>query len=96
MMTCEELSQLIAGDRLPRRGWRLRLAVRLHLLLCRHCRNYVRQLAAIGAEARRRWAPRSDDAMISSIERRVLRDALRDASRPASLKGREDDGPLPE
>ncbi len=32
-------------------GWRERLAVRFHLLRCRHCRRYMAQLRAIGAAA---------------------------------------------
>ncbi len=38
-------------------GWRERLAVRFHLLRCRHCRRYMAQLRAIGAPARNLWGP---------------------------------------
>ncbi len=38
-------------------GWRERLAVRFHLLRCRHCRRYRAQLRAIGAAARNLWGP---------------------------------------
>lgn len=43
MLTCRELTaqadELLAGE-LP---WRQRLAIRLHLVLCHHCRKYVDQ-----------------------------------------------------
>jgi predicted anti-sigma-YlaC factor YlaD len=45
MLTCKELaenaSEYLDGNLPPSR----RLAVRVHLLLCRHCRDYVDQLA---------------------------------------------------
>jgi len=43
MLTCRELTaqadELLAGEL----SWRRRLAVRLHLALCHHCRRYVEQ-----------------------------------------------------
>ena len=43
---------MIASDQLAGAGWGTRLTVRLHLLMCRHCRRYAAQLAAIGTAAR--------------------------------------------
>ena len=44
MLSCREVVQdsdlLLAGE-LP---WRRRLSVKMHLLVCRHCRRYLRQL----------------------------------------------------
>lgn len=44
MITCRDLtehsSRLLAGELL----WRKRLALRLHMLLCAHCRRFVTQL----------------------------------------------------
>lgn len=47
MLTCRELAQdpeLLLADELP---WRHRLSVRMHLLMCRHCRRYVSQLRVL-------------------------------------------------
>ena len=52
MLTCKEISRTIASDELASAGWRRRFAVRLHLLMCRHCRRYSRQIEAIGTAAR--------------------------------------------
>lgn len=91
MMTCRELTRLIAGGRLPFESWKRRLAVRLHLLLCRHCRNYSMQLGAIDDEARRRWPAAAEDRSLSSLEGRIVRTALRNASPTAASRreGRE-------
>jgi anti-sigma factor ChrR (cupin superfamily) len=47
VLSCREIVQdadrLLAAE-LP---WRRRVAVKLHLLMCRHCRRYVRQLRAL-------------------------------------------------
>lgn len=52
MLRCREVTRLHASDELASAPWRTRLGVRLHLMLCRHCRRYVRELARIGEAAR--------------------------------------------
>ncbi len=52
MLTCKETAKAMAQDELrtaPR--WR-RLALRLHLLMCSHCRRYAAQIRALGTVAR--------------------------------------------
>ena len=67
MLSCEEVSRAIASDELDAAGWHKRLSVELHLLMCRHCRRYYRQMREIGASARRLLAESSQDR--SSRER---------------------------
>ena len=55
MLNCKEVTRLIASDELADAVWLNRALVRLHLLMCRHCRRYAAQLRAIGAAARDRW-----------------------------------------
>ncbi len=54
MPNCKEVARLIASDELADAVWSDRALVRLHLLMCRHCRGYAAQLRAIGAAARDR------------------------------------------
>ncbi len=52
MLTCKDVATAIGRDEwraAPR--WR-RLALRLHLLMCPHCRRYAAQIRAIGRAAR--------------------------------------------
>jgi hypothetical protein len=51
MMTCKEVHELVASDALAEAGLRQRLGLKLHLFMCRHCRNYVAQIRTIGAAA---------------------------------------------
>jgi hypothetical protein len=48
MMTCREVSTLLATGELPAAPLRRRAAVRLHLAMCRHCAAFKRWLDAIG------------------------------------------------
>jgi predicted anti-sigma-YlaC factor YlaD len=52
MMTCKEVSTLMSTGGLDDARWSVRLAVRLHLSMCRHCRAFKRQLEALGKAAR--------------------------------------------
>ena len=52
MIRCQEVATLISTDALPALGvWR-RLSVRLHLMMCRHCRRFASQVALLGRMAR--------------------------------------------
>ncbi len=77
MLKCKDLTRKIVSDELAEAGWRERLGVRLHLLLCRHCRRYVAQLRSIGTAARNLWGPRSQDPpTLERLERRILEQSL--------------------
>ncbi len=52
MMTCKEVSTLMSKGGLVDAPLRVRLAVRLHLSMCRHCRAFKRQLEALANTAR--------------------------------------------
>lgn len=52
MLTCKEVSRTIASDELSNAGWRQRFATSLHLLMCRYCRRYARQIDQIGEAAK--------------------------------------------
>ncbi len=53
MLNCRELVQETTANPDILDGDRLRLSVRLHLMMCRHCRRYVRQLRRLLALLRR-------------------------------------------
>ncbi len=52
MLTCKDVAKAVAQDELDTGPWRRRLALRFHLLMCRHCRRYAAQIRAIGAAVR--------------------------------------------
>ena len=63
-MTCKDVAEAIGLDEwraAPR--WR-RLALRLHLLMCSHCRRYAAQIQAIGTAVRSLFRKQGEDATI--------------------------------
>ena len=89
MMSCKEVHEFVASDALAEAGFWQRLRLKLHLSMCRHCRNYVAQIRAIGAAAHELfreglWDPGALD--------RLETDILRQASEPPAPSG-SDGGP---
>ena len=80
MLNCKEVSRLIASDELADAVWANRALVRLHLLMCRHCRGYAAQLRDIGAAARDRWdLGVADRAAFEQLQNSIL-ERCQDAS----------------
>lgn len=71
MISCREVSTLVAGDALAESPWRRRLAVRAHLLMCAACRGFAAQMEAIRRGARA--AGRAHDDEAAGIEQRSVR-----------------------
>ncbi|MBI3492261.1 MAG: zf-HC2 domain-containing protein [Acidobacteria bacterium] len=51
-MTCKDVSTLVSTGGLSDAPLVRRLAVRLHLAMCRHCRAFRRQVEAVARSAR--------------------------------------------
>ena len=78
MPNCKEVVRLIASDELADAVWLTRAPVRLHLLMCRHCRGYAAQLRAIGAAARDRWdLGVADKAGFEQLQSSILEECLK-------------------
>jgi hypothetical protein len=72
MLRCKEVTRLHASDEIAGAPLGTRLGVRMHLLLCHHCRRYVRELASIGSAVRALYRtgssdPARDEALIERI-----------------------------
>ena len=52
MPTCKDVATAIGQDDVRTLPWWRGLALRLHLLMCPHCRRYAAQIRAIGTAAR--------------------------------------------
>ena len=70
MLKCQHVEQradaLIDGEPLP---FAERLALRTHLMICRHCRRYLRQLQALVRTLRRSPDTLSDPHTEALVER---------------------------
>ncbi len=73
MLNCKDVTRKTASDEFREAGWRDRLAVRLHLFLCRQCRRYAAQLRVIGAATRELCGPPAQDpSTLERLERQIL------------------------
>ena len=77
MLTCKDVTQLCASETVFEVSWTRHLAVRFHLLMCQHCRRYVRQLRAIGVAARHSAAQFAADHATAERLREKAMAALR-------------------
>ncbi len=79
MLCCQEVARQIASDELKEANLWQRLWVRLHLLMCRHCRLYAVQLYSIDETARNLWGPHTEDpSTLERLERDIIETALGD------------------
>ena len=69
MQNCKEVSTILAGDELEGAGPGKRLSVWFHLLMCRYCRRYARQIRTIGNMTRARVAGRPKPEEEARLER---------------------------
>jgi|GEM_PF-383203 len=52
MLSCKEVAHAVSTEDVAPVGWRERLSTRFHLMMCRHCRRYAKQMEALGDAAR--------------------------------------------
>jgi hypothetical protein len=83
MLSCKETSRLLSESRERPLPLGTRIGLKLHLMMCRICRQTVRQIAAIEAAARAfaRRAEKSPPESLGSLgpeARARIRSALRD------------------
>jgi hypothetical protein len=77
MLSCKEVSRLVASDELASVGSVKRLRARFHLLMCRECRRYAEQLRIIGTVAREKMRNVvGDKSTITRLEKSILDDAF--------------------
>lgn len=57
MLSCKEVTRLVASEELAEASRARRISVGFHHFMCRHCRRYARQIRGLGRAARERWGP---------------------------------------
>ena len=68
MLRCKEVTTMVARGDLADAGLWLRMKVRLHLMMCRHCARYAKQMRTIGSRVRERF--QSPD--VEDLQERIL------------------------
>jgi hypothetical protein len=77
MLSCKDATRLIATDAWRAASFRGRLALGLHLAMCRYCRAYARSLRLIGETARRLYGTMPADGEHAQATLDTLQQAIR-------------------
>jgi len=79
VISCKDLASIVARDEWKALPFWKRLEIRLHLMMCSHCRRYVEQIKAISEAARRSFSkdPERYQQEIAELEERILHDLNR-------------------
>ncbi len=73
MLNCRDVARSLASGEQPDGGKRRSLAIRLHLLWCRHCRRYASQLDLIGLASKIAMQPGPEELELKErLERTLL------------------------
>lgn len=75
MLRCKQVATMIGRGELEDAGPWLRLKIRLHLLMCRHCARYAAQVSAIGVSLRERFRPAKVPPDLDDLQSRILKTA---------------------
>lgn len=68
MLKCRDMpaeASLAIDDTL---GWRRRLSLRFHVLMCQHCRRYLRQMTRLSRAWREQDTPASDEEVAKVLD----------------------------
>lgn len=88
MLSCRQARRLLSQSRDTRLPLGQRLSLRLHLSMCKYCRNFGKQLQWLGAAAEALGDiddhDREPDSQLSQEARQRLEQALHEASRDKS------------
>lgn len=74
MLKCREVSRIVATGEIEELPWMKRIEMRLHLMMCNHCREYLAQIFALGRGVRRIFGLEEDAETLARLERKILAD----------------------
>ena len=69
--SCRDVSVLYSRGELDRCSWIQRLLLRGHLVFCKLCRRYIRQLKVVDQSARLRWGKPADETKAKALAKRI-------------------------
>ncbi len=66
MLRCKDFVKIVSVE--EPRAWRRRLELRLHMMMCRHCRNFARQMEMLRSGVKSIFHSESSDAETAKIK----------------------------
>ena len=74
MLSCKEIVKTLSSE--DRSTWRKRLEVRVHLMMCQHCRKYAKHLEILKSGIKNLFSIKdkaADPNKITAIENEVIK-----------------------
>ncbi len=72
MLNCKDVTHIVATGEIDKLSWVKRLELRLHLMMCNHCREYMAQMAVLGRGVRRLFGHDPDPETLERLEARIM------------------------
>jgi len=73
MMRCKEVATLLDTEQVADESFRKRFAVRLHLMMCKHCRRFARQLRHLHVGAQSMRSAIDSEAAAADLDQKISR-----------------------
>ncbi len=67
MLKCKDIEQGASAYLDGEMNWRQRMAVRVHLFMCHHCKRFIRQFASIKSLAEKAVSQPATDKQVASV-----------------------------
>lgn len=74
MMKCQEVATLLDMEQVAEASFWTRIAVRLHLMMCRNCRRFERQLRQLRAAAQSIRSGLDAEASAAGLEDKIVKE----------------------
>ncbi len=75
MLNCKQVTHIVATGEIDELTWLKRIEMRFHLMMCKHCREYMTQLLALGRGARRLFGFADDPETLARLENKIMADS---------------------
>ena len=73
MIDCKGVHQLVASGEEQELGFMKKMELKIHMMMCKHCRGYSDQIRAMGEAIRELCQDRpGDDELCNKLEKEVL------------------------
>ena len=63
---------MVAGDEFADAGLWLRMKIRFHLMMCRHCSRYAGQIREMGTSVKERFGCADEPAACDDLQQKIL------------------------
>lgn len=72
LTNCKELVERSTRGEFENASWLTKIFIRMHLVMCRHCRRYKRQMGLITQTVRSKAARAVDPSQLEDLKKKII------------------------